>query len=128
MRHLTLAALLGAALLAGCGGDDQTAGDRSTSAPATAARAAQPVGTVAIEEFLFVPASPTVKAGQRIEVPNRDAAPHTLTEQRDSGAPLFDTGNVRGRQTGSFVAPEPGTYAFYCELHAFMKGELRVVE
>jgi len=34
---------------------------------------------------------------------------------------------VRGKQTGSFTAKKPGTYAYYCELHALTKGELTVV-
>ena len=127
MRHVTFAALLGAALLAGCGGDDQTGADRSAPAPATAARAAQPIGTISIEDFVFDPASATVKSGQRIEVRNRDAAPHTLTDQPDGGKPAFDTGTLRGRQTGSFTASEPGTYDVYCVIHPFMKGEIEVV-
>lgn len=125
MRHAILAALLGAALLAGCGGDDDaTADPASTTA---AAGAAAPTTTVRIRDFKFLPGSPTVKAGQKISVVNDDAGPHTLTEQPSAGDPLFDTGNVRGRRTGSFTASKPGTYEFYCELHAFMNGELTVV-
>lgn len=124
MRHAILAALLGATLLAGCG-DDDTAATKTTTA--AAAGAGRPATTIGIEDFTFVPASPTVKVGQRISVVNGDAAPHTLTEQPRAGAPLFDTGNVLGMGRGSFTASKPGTYAFYCELHAFMKGELTVV-
>lgn len=126
MRHAFLAALLGASLLAGCGGDDTADQDTTTAAPA-AATAAAPTSTISIEDFKFAPANATVKTGQKISVPNDDAAPHTLTEQPRSGPPLFNTGNVTGRQTGSFTAPKPGTYEFYCELHAFMKGKLTVV-
>lgn len=126
MRKTLLALLLGSALLAGCGGDDSAGQDADTTAPA-AATAAAPTTTIRIEDFKFVPAGATVKAGQEISVANADAAPHTLTDQPSSGRPLFDTGNVRGRQTGTFTAPKPGTYEFYCELHAFMKGTLTVV-
>ncbi len=127
MRHILLAALLGAALLAGCGGDDASDQADSRSTPAAAAPSA-PTTTIDIKDFKFEPASATVRAGQKISVPNADAAPHTLTEQPRSGRPRFDTGNVTGRNSGSFTAPKPGTYAFYCELHAFMKGELTVVQ
>ncbi|HVF78556.1 MAG TPA: cupredoxin domain-containing protein [Solirubrobacteraceae bacterium] len=126
MRHALLAALLGATILAGCGGDDATEPDANTTAPSAAATA-PPTDTIDIKEFKFVPETATVKAGQKISVPNADSAPHTLTEQPSSGPPLFDTGNVSGRQTGSFMAPKAGTYEYYCELHAFMKGKLVVV-
>lgn len=126
MRHQLLGALLGATLLAGCGGGDTADQDTKTTAPA-AETAAAPTDAIGIKEFKFVPETATVKAGQRISVPNADAAPHTLTEQPSAGPPMFDTGNVTGKQTGSFTAPKPGTYEFYCELHAFMKGKLTVV-
>jgi plastocyanin len=125
MRHATIAALLGAALLAGCGGDDEPSGSTPTAVAATAAAA--PTDTIDIKDFRFVPVTATVKAGQKIAVANADSAPHTLTEQPKSGPPLFDTGNVTGRKTGSFTAPKAGTYEYYCELHAFMKGKLVVV-
>lgn len=127
MRHAILAALLGAALLSGCGGDD---GDGAVVAPTTttAGKAASaPTDTISIKDFKFVPEAATVKAGQKISVVNEDKAPHTLTDQPTSGKRMFDTGNVTGKQTGSFVAPKAGTYAYFCELHAFMKGQLTVV-
>jgi plastocyanin len=126
MRQALLAALLAATVLAGCGGDDAADGDAKTTAPA-AATAGAATNTIDIKDFKFVPETATVKAGQKISVPNADAAPHTLTEQPSSGDPAFDTGNVTGKQTGTFTAPEPGTYEYFCELHAFMKGTLTVV-
>lgn len=133
MRHATRAALLSVVLLAGCGGDDTAQPDASKAAttPAAAMPASAPesasTDTIRIEEFLFDPTPATVRAGQRIAVVNDDKAPHTLTDQPPSGKPRFDTGNITGNQTGSFVAPKAGTYAYFCELHAFMKGELTVV-
>ena len=65
----------------------------------------------------------TVAAGQSIGVTNIDAAPHTLT----SVDGLFDTGNLGQNETGAITAPlEPGTYAFFCEIHPSMVGELTV--
>ena len=124
MRHALLAALLGAALLAGCGGGDDDTNDASR---ATAPAAAAATGTIRLKDFDFAPSPATVTAGQRISVPNDDAAPHTLTDRRATGSPRFDTGTLRGRQTGSFTAPAPGTYAIYCVIHPFMKGEIEVV-
>lgn len=119
MRHALLTALAGAALLAGCGGDDDLTAQSRTAAS---------TNTIRMTDFEFAPSRATVTAGQRIRVPNDDAAPHTLTERPSSGRPRFDTGTLRGRRTGSFTAPRPGTYAIYCELHPFMKGELEVVQ
>lgn len=133
MRHATRAALLTVVLLAGCGGDETAQPDASKAAttPAAAMPASAPesgpTDTIRIKEFLFDPTPATVRAGQRIAVVNDDKAPHTLTDQPTSGKPRFDTGNITGNRTGSFVAPKTGTYAYFCELHAFMKGELTVV-
>ena len=137
MRHVTLAALLSAVLLAGCGGDDTAQQDASTATTKTTAASATPqsasqsmsaaTDTIRISEFLFDPTPATVRAGQKIAVVNDDKAPHTLTDQPASGKRMFDTGNITGNQSGSFVAPKVGTYAYFCELHAFMKGELTVV-
>jgi plastocyanin len=66
----------------------------------------------------------TVSAGGQVTVSNRDGAPHTVTS--DDGA--FDSGQIAGGATGSFVAPsQPGTYSFHCEVHPEMSGTLTVV-
>jgi plastocyanin len=121
MRTPSLAALLAAILIvAGCGADaaDDTAAARA---------AATTTDTIRIKDFVFDPQPAAIRAGERIAVPNDDAAPHTLTDRPGSGDPRFDTGTLRGRQTGSFTAAQPGTYAIYCVIHPFMKGEIEVV-
>lgn len=125
MRHAILAAVLGATVLAGCGGDDTAQQNPKTTATAPSAPA--PTSTIRITDFVFDPSPAAVRAGRPIAVTNGDSAPHTLTDQPASGEPAFDTGTVRGRQKGSFTAPRPGTYKIVCELHPFMKGELEVV-
>jgi plastocyanin len=113
-RHALLAALLGAAALAGCGSGD--------SAPP----AAPPTTAIRIAGFSFAPDPATVKAGQKIAISNADKAPHTITEE--GGSPAFDSGTVRGMQRGSVTFATPGTYRYYCEFHATMKGTVTVVE
>ncbi len=127
MRHAILAALLGATLIAGCGGDDTTARQGTAATTATTARSASPTDTIRIRDFLFEPSPATIAAGQKITVPNDDAAPHTLTDRPAAGEPQFDTGTLRGKQRGSFAVPKPGTYKIFCEIHPFMKGEIKVV-
>ena len=80
MRHAILAALLGAALLAGCGGDDErTRHEHERTTAADAARPT-PTDTIKIVDFVYDPTPATVRAGQKISVPNADAAPHTITD------------------------------------------------
>lgn len=124
---MILAAALSAALLGGCGTDDDGGVANQKMTTATSPPSSAPTDTIGIENFLFDPTPATVRAGERISVVNGDSAPHTLTDKPTSGKRSFDTGNVSGKQTGSFVAPKAGTYSYYCELHAFMKGELTVV-
>lgn len=101
--------------LAACGGDDDDSasggsddGDGGSSAAVT------------IDGFSF-DASP-VDAGEAITIENLDDVTHTFTA--DDGG--FDV-RVDGNATAETTAPdEPGTYAFHCEIHPSMKGDLVV--
>lgn len=120
MRHILLAALLGAALLAGCGSDK-----KSGSAPPAAADA--PTATaIAIKEFKYSPTPATVKAGAKITVSNADRAPHTLTDRATGRA--FDSGTIKAGASGSVTFSKPGTYAYFCEFHPYMKGSVTVTQ
>lgn len=122
MRPLLLAALVGASLITACGGDDGPSAPAKTAAQKTG----QPTASIRITDFAFEPATATVKAGQEISVRNEDAAPHTLTHEAPSSRRAFDSGTIEGRATGSITIDEPGSYRFFCELHAFMRGEVTV--
>jgi plastocyanin len=113
MRHVIIAALLGAALLAGCGDDDGGAAAKTTT-------------TIKIADFVYDPTPATVKAGQKISVSNTDDAPHTITAGGSGKA--FDSGTIKGKATGSLTIAKPGTYAYICEFHPFMKGEITVTK
>ncbi len=121
MRYAILAALLGTALLAGCGDDDKAASDKKTAATPAAATT-----SIEIKDFLYDPDPSTVKAGQKIDVTNADDAPHTLTQE--GGSPAFDSGTIKGRKSGSVTFSEPGTYKYFCEFHATMKGTVTVTQ
>lgn len=122
MRHAILAALLGAALLAGCGSDDDGTAATTSSTPATSAGAT--TSTIKIVDFVYDPDPATVKAGQAISVPNADAAPHTITDGGSGKA--FDSGTIKGKATGSLTIDKPGSYRYICEFHPFMRGEITV--
>ena len=121
MRHPTLAALLGMALLAGCGSEDDSPA-ASPSRPAAATSAT----TIKIADFVYDPNPATVKAGARISIPNADAAPHTITD--DGAGKAFDSGTIKGKATGTLTIGRPGTYSYICEFHPFMKGKITVTK
>lgn len=65
----------------------------------------------------------SVGAGETVTVTNSDGVVHTLT----SVDAVFDTGNLAGGASGSFIAPEvAGTYSFFCAIHPSMTGTLTV--
>lgn len=113
-RHALLVALLGAATLAGCGGEDKPAAPAATT-----------TDTIRIADFLYTPDPSTVKAGVKITVTNADTAPHTLTQA--GGSPTFDSDTIKGKASGSVTFKTPGTFTYYCQFHPTMKGTVTVV-
>lgn len=85
------------------------------------------VDRLVIENFLFMPAEVTVPVGTEITWRNTDSAPHTATSGTSpSPDTVFDTGTIEGGQSGSVTVQEPGTFAYFCEFHPFMKGTVTV--
>jgi plastocyanin len=78
--------------------------------------------TVAIKNFAFSPNPITVKTGTTLTVVNNDTITHTFTA--NSGA--FDTGDLAGGRRAHLALDRPGTYAYHCQIHTFMKGTVRV--
>jgi plastocyanin len=108
-----------------------TATTASSGASVTAeagAAGSGPVLKMTMKNFKFFPANPEVQPGERVEVTNFDAAPHSVS----SGVPpkdssLFDTGLLAQGKTGFFIAPKKaGRYPFFCLVHHFMVGMLIV--
>jgi plastocyanin len=131
-RRRRLAALLVAVLpfAAACGDDDATADDASASSPAeaspdTTGRAAPaPAGdetvTVTVKTFDFQPDPLTVAAGTTIRFVNEDAIDHTVTAgTREQPTPDVFDGRLPGKgSTFDLVLDEPGTYDYFCAIHA----------
>jgi plastocyanin len=122
MRHALIATLLAGALLAGCGSSDK--GATTTPAPAATPAAAPVTTSIAIKTFTFSPTPATVKAGRPITISNADASPHTFTDRATDRA--FDSGTIKGHSHGSVTFSKPGTYAYFCEFHPYMKGSITV--
>ena len=110
--------------LTGCGGDDDdgmssSSGSDSTSAPKASGKSTD---KISIKDFLYEPADVSVSAGTEVTFTNEDSANHTATGN-DGG---FDTGTLGKGDSKAITIDEPGTYAYICSFHAFMKGQITV--
>src|SRR5205085_3255483 len=91
----------------------------STPAPPPA----QPATTlVDVRNFAFVPPTLTVAAGTQVVWKNQDGTAHTVTA--DDGR--FNSDPFDKSQTFSQILATPGTYAYHCSIHPFMKGKIVV--
>ena len=77
---------------------------------------------VVIENFSFVPAILTVKAGTKVTWINRDDVPHTATETDKR----FNSKTLDTDDHFDFTFSEPGTYNYFCALHPKMTGQIIV--
>ena len=119
-----VAVMAAATLLAGCGGSDSNASPppKPTSAPADPASGASG-SAVTISDFKFAPASLTAKPGTKVTVTNDDSTAHTATA--DDGS-TFDTGTLDPGSSQTISVGKPGSYAYHCSIHPFMKGTIVV--
>jgi plastocyanin len=73
---------------------------------------------------LFAPRDLDVLVGTTVLWRNVDTATHTVTEDDDA----FDSGHLRPGGDFSEVFAEPGTFAYHCTIHRFMRGAVHVFE
>jgi YVTN family beta-propeller protein len=78
---------------------------------------------VSISKFAFVPATITISAGQSITWTNADPVAHTAT----SDAQVWDSGDLAPDASFSTTFSQPGTYAYHCTIHPFIRGTVVVV-
>ena len=106
-------------------------GSTASSSPSMVAPSAAPSGApadaITIKGFEFDPPRLTVKAGSIVTWTNEENSLHTVT----SGAPddrsgLFDSGEFDTGKTFEFTFSNTGTYAYFCDRHEFMRGEVVV--
>ena len=100
---------------------EETESTESEPAPSGEAAKAEKVDIV---EFTYQPDPVVVQTGGKVTWQNQDTAPHTATAEDDS----WDTGTIEKGKIGSETFKEPGTFAYYCEIHPTMKGTVEVVE
>ncbi len=77
--------------------------------------------TVSIKNLAFSPKTLPVKAGAKVRVKNKDGTAHTFTANKGA----FDTGDIDGGSSATITVKKPGTYAYHCNIHTFMKGTIK---
>lgn len=121
---LLAAGSLAVVAIAGCGSSSKDDASPKAATGASKPAAAGPAGdAVAIKDFKFGPPSIAVKAGTKLTFTNEDSAAHTATST-DSG--VFDTDKLEQGQKKIVTLSKPGTYAYVCAFHPFMKGTVTV--
>ena len=122
-RHyiFSLAAIaVTAVVLAGCGSNDDSSSSAQASKPASSSSGGK--DAVTISNFKFAPATLNVANGTSVTVTNDDSTTHTATA--DDGG--FDTGNLDPGASKTITLSKPGSYAYHCDIHPFMKGTIVV--
>jgi plastocyanin len=94
----------------------------SAGAGRTLAAGADPATIVMAKDFMFAPASMTVKAGSTVTWTNQDDEPHTVV----SDAGLFRSAALDTKESFSFRFDKPGTYHYACSIHPRMVGTIVV--
>ncbi len=80
--------------------------------------------SIKIANYGYQSATLTVRVGTKISVTNTDQTAHTLTAR--SG--VFDSGTINPGKTAHITLTKPGLYPYYCQLHAFMSGTIKVIK
>ena len=111
------------------GTGDTTEGDAGTPAvgdagtPAAGGDGSGGAAAVSIVDFDFEPAEITVPVGGTITWTNTGEQPHTATAQDRE---LLQSGTLRPDDTYNETFDTAGTYEYFCEFHANMKGTIVV--
>ncbi len=125
MRRLvgTVLAVVALSTAASCSSDALNDAGPSPQTATTVAEATGVEGTtVTIQNFAFSPPALRAAAGEEITVKNADGVVHTLTAEDRS----FSTGTLDPSATATVKPPRAGTFAYFCEIHQYMKGQITV--
>lgn len=101
-----------------CGSD--SAGEPAAKPATVSGKPAATTARVVIRSFAFAPTTAAVKAGTKLTFANEDNASHTAT----STTGLFDTDGIDKGERATVTLRKPGTYAYYCAFHPYMKGRI----
>jgi plastocyanin len=79
--------------------------------------------SIDIKDFAFSTPEIEIAAGTTVTWTNQDSTPHTVSQSGGG----FESGKLDNGGTFSFTFDEPGTYEYFCQFHANMKGTIVVV-
>ena len=79
---------------------------------------------VTIKNLKFMPAEVSVPVGTTVVWVNNDDEPHTVTAQQKQ----FRSKALDKNETFSFAFDKPGEYPYFCSIHPFMVGVVKVGE
>ena len=101
-----------------------TTSSSTSAAPASGTAQAPAAGgaDVRIASFAFDQPTLTIGAGQTVTWANTDSVPHTITS--DDGK--WDSGTIQPGATFRRTFDQPGTYAYHCSMHPYMKATVVV--
>ena len=115
-------------ILSGCATAVNTAKLDSNKSTATTQESTVKTGqnqsAILISNFLFDPASVTVKVGDTVTWTNDDSAPHKIVS--DDSTPVFSSGDLARGDSYSFTFTAVGTFNYHCQIHPMMKGTIIV--
>ena len=76
-----------------------------------------------VKDFKYNPTPATIHVGDRVTFVNGDDEAHTVTAVNKS----FDSEGLEPGNTWQHVFSKPGTYAYFCERHPYMKATIVVL-
>ena len=75
----------------------------------------------------YIPSYHTVKIGETVSWKNQDSAFHSVTSGNyENPDGLFDSGHLDPDEVFSYKFEESGMYHYYCTLHPWMAGQIKV--
>ena len=88
--------------------------------PSPAAPAPHAEHIVHIKDFKYAPTQLRVHTGDRVTFVNDDDEAHTVSATAKS----FDSGGLDAKDRWMHVFTKPGTFAYFCQLHPYMKATI----
>ncbi len=117
-----LAVLLGGVVMALAMGDHMGMMSRGNDTPQTPVVSEGRLSTVEIRSFEFFPRDLTVQSGTEVTWTNKDSAPHDATADDKA----WRTDILTSGDSATLTFDTPGTYAYHCSVHPYMKATLTV--
>ena len=75
----------------------------------------------------YIPSYYVAKINQSVKWKNLDSAFHSVTSGNyENPDGLFDSGHIDPYEIFSYTFDEPGMYPYYCTLHPWMAGQIKV--